>query len=379
LLRLVQFEIDSFLTENKFLGDLDREIHNCSRIDGEALVELRRLPDGRVWVLRHEPDALREPLNWRELEEWIEGHYGIPCSEFDSSWSFGVHSRRDLLAWPLGYHLVLNETGSDWDYVPASRMVHIKRNVTRNAKRGYSDFYPVEPDATRTDKLRRNMAEGAALQSAIAFIRQHVQGQTSTGITGMLGGNATGAMRPAAGSSGPVRQTVKYPPGTVLDVSAGMEYLPGPLGSDRAKDFMTVASYVLRIMGVRWSMPEYMISGDASNANMASTQEAGTPFANARNADQRVYSSAFLELVWKALKLRSDVGAFESTGFEWDEIERCVKIQCDCPSPIKPDPEKQAKALGILVEKGIISPRSACIAAGYDPDVEEVGRVKGEG
>ena len=34
----------------------------------------------------------------------------------------------------------------------------------------------------------------------------------------------------------------------------------------------------LRALGNRWDMPEYMISGDSSNANYASTLVSGAPF-----------------------------------------------------------------------------------------------------
>src|SRR6185369_4253327 len=96
-----------------------------------------------------------------------------------------------------------------------------------------------------------------------------------------------------------VRNAAYYPPGSVLKVGYGQEYLPGPMGAERNAGFELVGQYSLRRIGVRWNMPEYMISGDASNGNYSSTLVAESPFVKAREADQQFYKRHFLSILWK--------------------------------------------------------------------------------
>lgn len=371
VLSAVQREIDYLLDDNEFTSNFDREIHDTSIVDGEVFLCLRPGPDGRVRIRRREPDEFRQPMSTRALEEWIEATHGIPLSEFVPSWSFAVLTRLDTPDEPLGYHSVADESGVNWEFLDVSRVEHIKRNVPRNAKRGFSDFYPIEADSTRGDKLRRNMAEGAAVQSAIAYVRQHVAGTSRVQAESIVGGNRTGTAQIPTQNSTATRNVTRWQPGQVVDLSAGLEYKPGPMGSERAEHFLLVAAYVQRTQAVRWSMPEYMFSGDASNANYASTMEATSPFVKACEAEQRFYSQHFVRMVWKALKIRHACGAFDSLGVSWEELERIVKIRAECPAVATRDPLKALEVLRGEVELGITSLDTAATECGRDLEAEQ--------
>ena len=390
LVDAVQREINQLLDDSEFVGSFDREIHHSSIEDGEVFLHLKPGCCGGVRIARCEPDQVRQPAASRDLEDWIADVHGIPCDEFVSSWSFGVHTRADEPDVPLGYHVVADETGVNWEYIPAARMVHIKRNVPRNAKRGFSDFYPIEADSTRGEKLRRNMAEGAAVQSAIAYVRQHVQGATRIGVEQMLGENKVGASQqhlPLGGVRS--RSVVQYRPGTVVDLSAGLEYKPGPMGSDRANDFMVVAQYVQRMQAIRWSMPEYMFTGDASNANYSSTLVAESPFVKSCEAEQRFYARHFVSLLWKALQIRWEMGAFERFGVTWEDLEQTLEIKAECPAVATRDELANVQRQEILIRLGVLSRKTAAtqngldyeaeVALGARPDGEEGGGAAGVG
>lgn len=390
LVDAVQREINQLLDDSEFVGSFDREIHHSSIEDGEVFLHLKPGCCGGVRIARCEPDQVRQPAASRDLEDWIADVHGIPCDEFVSSWSFGVHTRADEPDVPLGYHVVADETGVNWEYIPAARMVHIKRNVPRNAKRGFSDFYPIEADSTRGEKLRRNMAEGAAVQSAIAYVRQHVQGATRVGVEQMLGENRVGTSQqhlPLGGVRS--RSVVQYRPGTVVDLSAGLEYKPGPMGSDRANDFMVVAQYVQRMQAIRWSMPEYMFTGDASNANYSSTLVAESPFVKSCEAEQRFYARHFVSLLWKALQIRWEMGAFERLGVTWEDLEQTLEIKAECPAVATRDELANVQRQEILIRLGVLSRKTAAtqngldyeaeVALGARPDGEEGGGAAGVG
>lgn len=159
----VQNVIDRFVDDNDFHGSVDREAHARSREDGEAFLLLTPRPGGRIEVRFVECEQVTQPADPRPLEDWLG------CGDaFPSCWTFGIHTPLRETNRPQGYHVVSDGAGLDWDYVPLSRMEHLKRNVPANAKRGVSDFFPVLGDLEREAKLRKNTAQSAALQAASA-------------------------------------------------------------------------------------------------------------------------------------------------------------------------------------------------------------------
>lgn len=365
LVTAAQRVIDEFLDENDFSGGLDRELHFRSRQDGEAFLALRPRPDGTVDARVIEPEQVVEPARPGPLEDWL----GI-AEQFESSWSFGVHTARGAADRPLGYHVIFDAQGREWEYFPAGSVEHIKRNVPRSAKRGVSDLFPIEGDLEREAKLRRNTAEGAALQAAVAWILQAPPGATRGQMQGVgLGEGPAGFDRPARPGLRP-HSIAHYPPGTVLKPSAGLEYKPGPMGSERNPNFILVAQYVLRSIGIRWNMPEYLISGDASNANYASTLVAESPFVKAREADQQFYRRHWNSLIWKVLHLAWGAGRFSRLGVSWESFVQLIDVKVDPPAVSTRDPLKLAQTQETQIRLGLLSRRTAAAQAGIDYDAE---------
>jgi hypothetical protein len=365
LVAAAQRVIDEFLDQNDFSGGLDRELHFRSRQDGEAFLALRSRADGTIDARVIEPEQVVEPASAGPLEDWL----GI-AEQFESSWSFGVHTLRGASDRPLGYHVIFDAEGREWEYFPAASVEHIKRNVPRSAKRGVSDLFSIEGDLEREAKLRRNTAEGAALQAAVAWILQAPPGATRGQMQGIgLGEGSAGFDRPARPGSRP-HSIAHYPPGTVLKPSAGLEYKPGPMGSERNPNFVLVAQYVLRSIGIRWNMPEYLISGDASNANYASTLVAESPFVKAREADQQFYRRHWNSLIWKVLRLAWAAGRFSRLGVSWESFVRWIDVKVDSPAVSTRDPRALVQTQEAQIRLGLLSRRTAAAQAGLDYDAE---------
>lgn len=380
----VQQFVDSFRLVNKFDGEdgaLDVEMHDRARIDGEALIALHEAADGIPRLSLVEPDCLTEPTSARNLEDWLMDTGNLP-SDTASFWKFGVHTifnpkmQREDTSTPLGYHVVYNESGSEWDYVPAGRMVHDKRNVGRNAKRGVSDFVGIADDIYREVKLRGNMGDTAAIQAAIAWIKEYPQGASSDGIESHTSNLAEfqRTRRSVGGSESVNVQRIRA--GHVPNIKQGMRYIAGPMGQLNHPVFARVGAYIMRSIGVRWRMPEYMISGDASNANMASTMVAESPFVKAREDDQRDRKIVHRELFWKAIKMAFDARRWERYGLEWPEFRRVVLLKIDAPQVASRDGLKQAQENQILSREGILSPRTWASQQNLDYDDEVANGAK---
>lgn len=359
LVTAAQRVVDEFLDENEFCGLFDRELHLRSREDGEAFVLVYPTDNCRVRARFLEPEQVVEPASIAPLERWL----GVE-GDANSSWTFGIHTPADQTDLPLGYHVVFDAGGRDWDYFQARYVEHIRRNVPRNAKRGVSDFHAIQGDLEREANLRRNTAEGAALQAAIAWIVQSPPGTTK------------GQLQSAGQQYDQARDRRHYPPGTILRPAPGLVYMPGPMGSDRNPNFVLIGQYVLRSIGVRWNMPEYLISGDAGNANYASTLVAESPFVKAREADQQFYRRHFHSLIWKVLALAWEQGRFSRHSVSWPEFEELIDLKIDVPSVASRDPLKLAQTQEAQVRLGILSRPTAAAQAGLDFDVE---RAQGAG
>lgn len=367
----VQQVIDRLVDENDFCGVIDRETDLRAREDGECLLAFDQdeIARGCLKLEFLEPEQLVEPANPGQLDEWL-GMDHLPCC-----WKFGVHTLQRKTAVPLGYHIVRDDHGADWDYYPAHRVEHIKRNVTRNAKRGVTDFLEILSDLSVEARLAGNMAKGAALQAAIAWILQGAQGQTQSNLSGVGPSDKLTYTKPSSFGAGSFTATAsRYAAGSILKVPFGQEYLPGPMGAERNAGFELVGQYALRRIGVRWNMPEYMISGDASNSNYSSTLVAGSPFAEARKADQQFYKRHFLSLIWKAVRICVEHGRFARWGITKDnyaELEKAVRIDCECPTVDARDPKVAVDSDKVLVDGGIMSKRTWAAKNGLDFDKEQ--------
>jgi hypothetical protein len=369
LAQAAQRVIDQFLDDNDFTCDLDQELFDRTADDGEPF----------LWLVRHgnrivtrilEPDQITEPRSPRPLEDWLDSTGIQPCAGFVSSWTFGVHTDARFPHVPLGYHVIHDSSGSQWDYVPACEMLHIKRNVPRNAKRGVSDYFPIMSDMRNEAKLATNIVTGAALQAAIAWIEEHPPGTTQEQVQALAGRLAeTTVPRPAASGGTQSRNVQRYRPGTILRPSPGRKYVSGPMGSERSTSFIEVAQFMLRRVGVRWTMPEYMISGDASNANFSSTLVAESPFVKARESDQRFFGSYFHRLIWKVLKIAYRMGAF-GPGVPWQQIEESIDVNVEPPKVSTRDPLEMAQTQEIQMRIGILSKRTAATQSSLDYDAE---------
>ena len=369
LMAYVQRIIDEFCDLNGMAGDLDREIHSRSRQDGEAFVKLRCDREGKIRAQILEPDQITEPGDARAVEDYE----GLCRSIEDSplNWAFGIATEKEDSSCVVGYYVKTDDGGADWEYLPIGRMQHFKRNVTRNAKRGVTDFYGIFSDFLNEAKLRRNSTTGAAVQAAIAWIVQYAPGVTSSQATSVGMTNSVATVGQATQGGIVQKNALHNPPGTVLRTGAGQTFMPGPMGAERNAGFVEIAQYALRAIGQRWNAPEYLISGDASNANYASSLVAESPFVKARQADQHWYGQQFKSLLWKVIEFHHRAGRFERFGCSMESLRHWCDIVVNYPTVESRNLGETAQALKILVDDlGIMSKRTAATKVDLDLDEE---------
>ena len=339
----------------------DREAEGVRRAvrDGEAVLrffaggrETRGLPTVR-WV---EPELVRAPAGGQSDER-----------------SYGVEHRPGDAETRVAYHVLRDPADPvETEAVPAGRVAHLKFNADGTQKRGVTDFLPVAEDLERAGKLLRNMGEVAAIQAAIAFVTQHAPGVTGTQVSALLqAGKDYSAPRGPfpdypGGAAGVTTGAVNYAdPGKHLHINNGSQFVAGPVQAGAAA-FVAVEQAVLRAVGLRWGCPEYF-SGDASNANFASTLVSGGPFERAVKRRQKDVA-AFQQ----AVAVRVLAFAVRSGRLSAADVAR-VTVLVTPPSVAIANKVDDANYSQVMYSIGA-SPQTILQQQGFDPELEAANR-----
>lgn len=360
----VQRFLDQFVDVNGIKGGKDDEVHRFSRIDGERPTAVAPSSDGLPRLRVFDPNQITQPASTKPIER---------AYDFDArdKWEFGVHTRVDEYgrhdaSQVLGYHVLHDEAGYDWEYIPRDRMELFRRNVPSEAKRGVSDLFKPVADLQREGKLSRNAAEGMAILSAIAYIKENAN--VSAGQPGAPGGSDSITAvrgRQDGGSRSVVRQ--RFHPGTIVQLFNGAKYSPSPLSSMNTGALRDVSNTILMRVGSRWAMPGYMMTGDTNTGLYSSVLVMGSPFVNARVRDQEWFKARWLRLVWKALKCASATDWF---GAPLEHVERFVEIEAVLPPISLESGEARANRQNTEIQAGVLSRETAIEESGRDPKIE---------
>lgn len=365
IVKACQAVIDEFMERVRWEGEAEHELFQRAVVDGEFAAWVKPCGSGRASLRIVDPECITEPSDPRQLEDY----YGLPSY----NWSFGVATDHGDTSQPHGYFLLHYADFGDWDYAPAAEFIHAKYNVPRSVKRGLSDYFPVVGSLRRVAKLLDNMLEGMAIQASIPFIRQHPPGTTSTQAQSMVTTNATSLLTRQTATGSRTGYKRKYEPGTILDISAGLQYLPPPIAQTGVADAVVgVVQAGLRRIGSRWQLPEYMISSDASNANYSSTLVAGSPFVKATERRQAAIVRPFTRIFRRVLEIACQAGRFAKWGiYQPDELRMAVSLDITPPSvSADEDKLKRAQTDQILVDMGAKSIRTVAEESGLDYEAE---------
>lgn len=371
LIAAVQEAIDETAEANSWTGDLEDELFRRSRKEGEFFLWIRENGLGPATFTLVDPGFVTEPADPRTLEDHL--------SLEGLCWTFGIATDQGDVERRHGYFIQRDGDPADWEFAPANRMVHCRLNVDRGIKRGVSDFYAAYQNLERASKLLSNTLQGAAIQASIAFIREHVAGTAQSTIESFARTKADSTSY-ATKQNGGVKQInqQKYLPGKVID-TAGTKYHAGPLGQSSAPTYIDVMQAGLRIVGARWTMPEYMVSGDASNANYSSTLVAGGPFDRATKRRQAFYERHFTAAFWAALGIYCRQGRFTEYGINTvSELKQIVEVTTEAPGVAVQDDAAQEVIRETRFRNGILSRRTWAAQADLDFDNEVAEGAKPE-
>ncbi len=357
--------LENLFDTQSWTCDREEEFQRRAARDGEMFIAIMDDPaDKNRVVLRFvEPSQVTEP--GPSVQNAICTMYGVEAG----CWSFGIHTRTGDVEAVLGYFVQWTDNANDWTYLHESRVVHWKRNVDSNVKRGVSDFYPCRQGQQKGRTLQSALTHGAATQAKIAWIQSYAENVTPADVSANISNQTTRQQSiPTAQRGAILRNVAGMKEGTVVHTQR-TTYEPGPMGhAEKATGFIEVLAANLRTLGIRWMIPEFMISGDGSNANLASTLSQASPFGRARERDQFKLGAQQTKLIRKILALWCRRGMFQQWGIAClSDLLAVVGLTYTAPDVQVQDKAEQLDAAERKLAIGI--PRSIVMQElGYTPE-----------
>ena len=334
-------------------GESDREAECFRRWrrDGESVLEW--FAGGRsaeyLPAVRHvDPELIRTPTDDPSAK------YGLDRDPDDAETVL-----RYWLAEPPSPQRPTDPTRGRW--VEADRLSVLRANVDRVVPRGLPDFYATHELLTDAHRLLTNLGQVAGTQAAINHVREHAPGVTGEAVNRMISAGQTFEglkLSPAGTTTEAVRV---YSPNTVLDISSGMKFTPGPTAN--SEPLIAVLQAMLRGAGAQWGIPEFF-SGDASNNNYASILVAGGPFERAMKRRQRAFAGFVRAVVRKVLALAAEAGRLPA------EYVRRTDVLVTPPEVAIANRKEDEEIRQMRNQAGVLSVQTWQQQVGLDPSVE---------
>lgn len=241
------------------------------------------------------------------------------------------------------------------------QIVHHKLNVDENVRRGWPTMWPIRSNLARAEKLLRNMSWVAACQAAIALITKY-EGATASQVRELMDANADAIVTDT--TTGKRTPFFKASPGQVWHAPKGTSY-EAPISSVDAERNIAVLQADLRAAAARLGMPEYLFTGDATNAAYASQLVAESPWVKAVQADQVLFGLPLYRIMEAVLIHEEFFDRLPKGTFAQYEL------QCEFPNPIVRDQLQEAQRKQILMSKGVVSRLTVRAQEGLDDVTEE--------
>ncbi len=353
-----QAVVDATLARNEWFGGeqpgIEEELFGRSIEDGE-------------WLLCHYP----QESGWCEFRIPEPEQLTQPPGSDVREYGFGIFTHRTDQQKHLKYWLQYGDSPSEGEEYDAEEVTHFRRNVRRGMKRGITDFaFDTYDSLHLAGRLRTNLADTAAQQAAIVYVRQHDNGSQEE-VQAFIDADSDFTRTDAlTGAQQNIKQTRR---GGREDIPKGMSYVPGPVATS-TPIHIQVLDACLRGAGCRWNAPPWLMSGDLNAMNYATSLTAESPFVKTVQRRQRNYTQAFRRPIWFALAHRvKTCGLRDKTGkvWSWDEIGHLIELVVTAPSPETRDKLQDAQRAAVEIPLGVQSRQGYMQEQGRDVDQVE--------
>lgn len=238
--------------------------------------------------------------------------------------------------------------------IPANDIIHVAYKDS-DEKRGIPYFFATMAKIRDFDKWLKDRMLLNRIRASIAVIRKH--NTSASEVKTFADARVTSSVSPKETNYGESIRKQIFEPGTIIDTNMNTEYQflePKINAEDVKADGRSIMLAVCAATG----LPEYMVTGDASNANYSSTLVSESPAVREFQHWQSFFEDVFQE-IWDCVQ-NQEIG---------------LKVDSDCvvtfPDLISRDTEKEAKTNEILLANSVISLQEWRRREGVDNDKME--------
>lgn len=330
----------------------EKEHVRCAIVEGEILLHKARSEDGEPTIRRPEPEQLQSPPGKGELDGWrlgVRHEIGDVCKVLGYNINWMLGTQRDQ---PYGV------------FVPADRIIHLKRNVVESVARGVSDFFSNADDLDKIDRALDAIGAGTIARAKIAYFRTHKDALPGA-VQNFANANATGTFY------NPITQRTenKFVPtdAAIADVpdTVGVETMP----TGNTQESIEAVNLLIRLtIANRWDMPEFIASADASNNNYASILVSGSPFVIAIRQNQSDFADVWRDCMNWIITVRMAQGIIPLDFFD------VCKVEVTLPDPTVSDELEAEQIRDIRFRNKILSPQTYSAQARLNYDDELVNK-----
>lgn len=336
--------LDLFAIKNQ-LYSIEKEAFIRSVRDGEMFLRIYRDENSKIPSIRF---------------VWCEQVRKPVVHDASLNWWYGILTAKNDVQAVIGYAVhSLDYSDTDYEFVEAKDMIHIKRDVDRGVKRGLPLFvWGMKEAVEAAARIERNMGEGSAIQAAIAYITEFQMAGPQE-IQSVATQNSD-YMEQRPWNNNPRRPVQQYEPGTVINTDKNQKFIPGPYNSG-IEGHAAVVTLLMRSAASRINAPVWIFSSDATDSNFAGQLVAESPWTIRCESEQQIYSEAFYRLLLRAVEMGIEEGLLPE-----DTLLK-VEIKQDVKSPAVRDALKEAQTASSNIQAGVISPQEATRQIGLDP------------
>lgn len=335
-----QYVVDRFTKADKWLKRQQEFFWRALR-DGEVFILRGKYANGTTKVRFIDPEFVRNPPGT------------------GPEWQYGIRKELNDNESAIEYYICDPDNESEGSVISASQVIHYKRNVDASISRGLSDLFPLRDDFEGVDRLLRNTREGAAVQAAIAMVREHSQA-SGEAISDFVAGR-----REYQKTNTLNNRQIDYErlePGSIVDIPAALKFQPPP-SSANLPAYVQVIQACVRAILARWCAPEFL-SGDASNANYASTLVSGAPFIEHIKTEQAEIGEVFMEIMGWVMEDAYMLGILKDEDMSFE-------LQCEPPEPTMTNHLEQEQIFQMRFQSKVMSAQTWQQKVGLDPEQEQ--------
>jgi len=356
----VQEYWDGWVIENNW-DTRSRELVKRTFRDGEVFLRWFQPKDGSDYpMIRFVNPSEIKPMN-------------------GSSPSYGIETDPDDIETPVHYERIWRVNNIEKkEKIPADEIMHIKINVDSDVKRGVSFFigvakYMAEYEKWLADRIMLNKIR--QMWAVVGEVEGVSPTDFKTQFSDVVNRTPVGGM---------AKKKIPRPGGVFLQ--KGVKWKLESLNVN-AQDTKEDGRAIQLMIAIGTSLPEYVVRGDASNANYASSMVQENPFVRAMESWQDFFEKPFKTIFrrviehgirtanLKKMSYRTIVDIDTISGEESkprkEEVPTVMECQVNFCTLIHKDLEKDTKAYQMHRQNRWASDKTITGKLGYDFDDEQ--------